>query len=848
MDSRRNFIKKSILLSAALGMPESIKKALAINPATGSTYLDAEHVVILMQENRSFDHCYGTLKGVRGFNDPRAVTLPDGNPVWLQSNSQGKTFLPFRLDIKDSKSVWMGALPHDRASQVDASNNGKHNKWLDSKLSKNESYQHIPLTMGYYTRKDLPFNYALADAFTICDQHFCSAMTSTYPNRLFLWSGTIRERNEGNTKAYIRNGDLDYGGSLWKSFPERLEENDVSWKVYQNDLSCGGGYQGEERSWLTNFGCNPLEYFSQYNVKFSQRYINSLHRQMERLPQEITSLKEKLSGLSKESPEGKKMELTIQRKEKVLSEAVRELEKWSKENYNKLSNRDKELYIKAFTNNSKDTYFNELTTLKVKDGAKEHEVSVPKGDVLYQFREDVNTGKLPTVSWIVPSKNFSEHPSAPFYGNWHVSEILDILTKNPEVWKKTIFIVTYDENDGFFDHIPPFTAPNPKLKNQGKCSKGIDASVEYIQKRDEVGYGTPAKQARTGPIGPGFRVPLIIASPWSRGGQVCSQLFDHTSALQFLEKFLSHKLGRNVSETNISSWRRAVCGDLTSVFRPFEKETEKLTFIKQHEHIAEIYKAQFKGLPAGFRELSANEVLQYRQDLYAFSEMPQQEPGIKPSCALPYELYVDGYLNKSKNLFEIKFLASNQIFGKKSAGAGFKVYDLLKKENQNDVRDTNNRSYAVIAGDQIDDVWELTDNASEKAYHLRVDGPNGFFREFSGNSEDPELKYSVTYEFAKPKQLNGNILLNIEQEGLNKKDYSLKITHHGFVKKSRKEEVFKLSRNQSKQSIRIDLKESYNWYDFTIEIIGFKNYKRRFSGRVETGETGYTDPIMGRVL
>ena len=89
MDSRREFLKKTAMLGAGGGaagaFPASIQRAFAIDPAPGSTYLDAEHVVILMQENRSFDHCYGTLRGVRGFNDPRAVTLPDGNPVWLQS-------------------------------------------------------------------------------------------------------------------------------------------------------------------------------------------------------------------------------------------------------------------------------------------------------------------------------------------------------------------------------------------------------------------------------------------------------------------------------------------------------------------------------------------------------------------------------------------------------------------------------------------------------------------------------------------------------------------------------------------------------------------------------------------
>src|SRR5690606_29120946 len=151
-ENRRDFIKKSALLTGAAGLstvlPQSIQRAFAIDPAVGSTYLDAEHVVMLMLENRSFDHCFGTLKGVRGFNDPRAFTLPNGNPVWLQSNAAGHTYAPFRLNIHDTKSTWMGVLPHSRHDQVDAYNNGRHDKWLDSKRSSNKKYAEMPLTLG----------------------------------------------------------------------------------------------------------------------------------------------------------------------------------------------------------------------------------------------------------------------------------------------------------------------------------------------------------------------------------------------------------------------------------------------------------------------------------------------------------------------------------------------------------------------------------------------------------------------------------------------------------------------------------------------------------------------------
>src|ERR1700733_6817583 len=154
MDNRREFLKRATLLAGGAGMlnvlPMSIQKALAINPAPGSTYMDAEHIVLLMQENRSFDHTYGTLRGVRGFNDPRAINLPNKNKVWLQTNHAGETYAPFRLDIKDTKITWMGSLPHGRASQVHAMNKGRYDQWLEAKKSGEPEYKDMPLTMGYY--------------------------------------------------------------------------------------------------------------------------------------------------------------------------------------------------------------------------------------------------------------------------------------------------------------------------------------------------------------------------------------------------------------------------------------------------------------------------------------------------------------------------------------------------------------------------------------------------------------------------------------------------------------------------------------------------------------------------
>jgi len=369
MDTRRSFIKKASVLSGGAGLlhvlPASIAKALAINPAPGSTWQDAEHVVLLMQENRSFDHTYGTLQGVRGFNDPRAITLPNNNLVWLQTNKAGETYAPFRFDIKDTKITWMGSIPHAWDDQVDARNNGRYDGWLDAKFSGDKEYSHMPLTMGYYTRADIPFYYSLADAFTVCDQHFCSSLTGTTPNRLYFWSGTIRERQDETAIANVWNSDVDYDSNAsWKTFPERLEENGISWKIYQNELSVGVGFNEEEDAWLANFGDNPLEYFTQYHVKFSPEFINNLPKAALLLAEELKKKEGQLSSLPTGSNDAEKIRKEIEWIKRQLVINQEDRVKYTKENFEKLSQREKDLHRKAFDNNRHDPSYHQLTSLK----------------------------------------------------------------------------------------------------------------------------------------------------------------------------------------------------------------------------------------------------------------------------------------------------------------------------------------------------------------------------------------------------------------------------------------------------------------------------------------------------
>ncbi len=834
-----------MLLSGAAGLssfvPESIQKAFAINPAPGSTFFDAEHVVILMQENRSFDHCFGTLQGVRGFNDPRAITLPDRNPVWLQTDEKGDTYAPFRLDIKDSKVTWMGDLPHSRASQVDAHNNGKYDQWLKAKKSGNKKYAGMPLTLGHYNRNDLPFNYGMADAFTVCDQNFCSAMTSTTPNRSFFWTGKIVQPEDGIPKANIRNNDFSHGKMLWKTFPELLEENDISWKFYQNEISCGGGFAGEERSWLANFGCNPLEFFAAYNVKFSPRYVQNLQKLADELPGQINALQEE-SPSSEEA--AKKIRIEVAKKQEVLNNAVAELKRWNTANFDRLTEKEKNLYRSAFVVNDGDPDYHSVTRLRYTEGTTAREVTVPAGDILHQFRKDVDEGKLPTVSWFAAPQNFSDHPSAPWYGAWYVSEVLDILTKNPEVWKKTILIMTYDENDGYFDHIPPFSIPDNNQPGTGKCSAGIETEIEHVRLEHELKQGVPPQAAREAPVGLGFRVPMIIASPWSRGGKVCSQLFDHTSTLQFLETFLNKKYSKNIRIDNISEWRRTICGDLTAVFSPFDgSPVKRIPFLERDPFVVDIYNAKFRQDPAGYKKLSADDITQIVRNPRGSSFLPQQEKGTRSSCALAYELYADGKVNAEEKLVEIKMQAGKNFFGDRSAGTPFSIYAPGIYTEPGDITSVSrNWSFAVKAGDAISYAWPISAFENEQ-YHLRVYGPNGFFRELIGTAMDPALDIVCEYETDKRKKPTGNIALKIINHDPGK-SFEVILKDNAYGNKLVKRSIAKSATGE----IILNLARSSGWYDFTISVEGLNYFEKRYAGKVESGKESTTDPFMGGVV
>jgi len=443
----QNFTRRELLkLGAATAVAELASLGLqgcggAINvpslPSACGKLTDIQHVVILTQENRSFNHYFGSYRGVRGFSD-RSTAFEQPDPSNLTSSPVG-VILPFHLDTSKANATCTHDITHDWVPQHQSWNNGAMDGFVSSRLAINSN--DAVLSMGYYTRADLPYYYALADAFTICDNYFCSVMGPTDPNRLYTMAASLDPDGKSGgpiLQTIVSNRTAIYGRLTYTTMPEQLQARGISWKVYSSpDETVLGGILSD----------NVLSYFRNFQDPASVLHQNAFG------PQFPTD-----------------------------------------------------------------------------------------------FLADVAFERLPQVSWVVGSILTSEHPPAPsLFGENILSLIVGALTANPVLWAKTVLLVTYDENGGFFDHVAPTTAP-PGTPGEYVTAPPIP---------DPTVIGNPAI---TGPIGLGFRVPMLIISPFSRGGLVSSDLFDHTSVLRFLETLFGAEV------PNLSTWRRATVGDLTSAF------------------------------------------------------------------------------------------------------------------------------------------------------------------------------------------------------------------------------------------------------------------------------------------
>jgi phospholipase C len=675
---RRTFLKTAAGLSA---LPLVLREALAIPPRrrTG-TVKDVEHVVILMQENRSFDHYFGCLSGVRGFGDPRALRLPSGKSVFHQPVGAGvtETLLPFRLNSRTSSAECMGSLDHSWKGQFNLWKH--HDAWVSVKTS---------LTMGYFQREDIPFYYALADAFTVCDSYHCSIFGPTDPNRLFLFTGTsglsvgspglhvMTNVDDDNYTADPERDDAAFPGHSWTTYAERLQQAGIDWRVYQE---------------YDNFGDNPLAFFRRFR------------------------------GVD----------------------------------------RDSELYRRARA------WVTGSTADNAEQSSGEH--------LIKSFARDVANDTLPQVSWLVAPTAACEHPDAsPSLGESFTAGIIAALAANPTVWAKTVLILNYDENDGFFDHVPPaLPAIRPELGASTVSTAGEALNNE--------------------PVGLGPRVPAIIVSPWTRGGWVNSQVFDHTSVIRFLET----RFG--VMEPNISAWRRAVTGDLTSAFDFNAQDSQPVRLPGPQKLLDRLQAARQLAQPTP----------------PAVQSLPVQEAGVRPARPLPYRLAVTSVIRDTAVL---------TFDNRGDAGACFHVV-----ANRPDP--PGPWFFTVEAGKTLSGTVPGP-GKNDGLYDLTIFGPNGFFRHLRGSG--PALVEAETrYENKRER-----IILTLRNDGPTSIEVEVFANAYGHPELRR----YTLPPGGRQEDCR-QLTASGHWYDLSVMTSSDARYLRRFAGHVETGAASITDPAI----
>ena len=465
MLTRRGFLKAGLATAAAAavpfdgGVPTALLDALAAGPRCGRLQ-DIEHVVIVIQENRSFDHYLGRLRGVRGFDD-RSVRQPDGTSVFAQrfDGAGTRRVLPFHIDtaIQPGRpGMCTNDIDHQWLTQHASWNGGAMDRWVVAHVASNGPADG-PLTMGFYDRPDIQLYYALADLFTVCDGYHCSVIGGTDINRLYSIAGTMDPDGFDGGAQFIDTRGSDrqqWFGRLgaagrWVTYPEQLQAHGVSWKVY-----AASDAQQEN---------NVLQYFKAYQDPASPLFLRGV------------------AGSQSEGP-------------------------------------------------------------------------VPA-----DFVADCAAGTLPQVSWLLASLTDSEHPPAPIeWGEDFTYRVLRAVTSNPSLWARTAIFLTYDENGGFFDHVPPAV---PAAGTAGEFLTGLHAGTPAWT---ETGGGSVR-----GPIGLGFRVPMLVVSPFSRGGLVSSARFDHTSLLRFLETRFGAEIPAYDAarrRPGLTPWRRQAVSDLTAAF------------------------------------------------------------------------------------------------------------------------------------------------------------------------------------------------------------------------------------------------------------------------------------------
>lgn len=643
---------------------------------------DVQHVVVLMQENRSFDHYYGTFPGVRGFGDKQAVELPGGTDVFAQpdpTRTDGGVLLPFPLDSANHDAQNAGGLDHSWGGGHTAWNGGAWNRWVTAKSGQ---------TMGYFTGEDLPFHHALASAFTVADHYHASLIGPTTPNRLFQWSGTINP--QGGLGGPATDNPDDYLPVYhWTTYPERLQQAGVTWKTYANAEVGDDG----THPYVGDYGDNPLWLFQQY--------------------------------------------------------------------HDALASKDPAVHDLADRGGLHDGW--------LPDSGKGLDVQ----HLLSDFGRDAAANTLPAVSFVVAPYGWSEHPAAsPDYGAHYTNAVIQALMSNPDTWASTVLLINYDENDGYFDHVlPPLAEP-----------------------------GTPDEYVAGLPVGYGTRVPLTVVSPWSRGGWVDSQVFDHTSVIRFLETWTG------VHEPNISAWRRTISGDLTSCF-DFANPDFSIPTPAEVPPLSETQKL----VAAADADRGKPKVT---EPAVGAQRRPTQEPGTSTRHrSLPYRQSADVSVDRTRGVVTLTMRndgrqgVSHQVFP--NTGLPFV-----------------SSPHTVAARSTATYEWDTA--AHDGAYDFSVYGPDRFLRRFAGKVvAGPARDLALPEVTATPRTgRDAGLLLRLGNGG--RKPVRFTLVSNDFVEHH--ETVVLAGRHSD--AVRWPL-DAWGYYDVVVTADDGTGFRYRFAGRVE---------------
>jgi phospholipase C len=714
--SRRGFLGAATAITGAAAIGVSAPAAEAQSAPKQQLHGDIRDI------KRSFDHYYGSLRGVRGFADRSTITLPGGRSVFEQPTSQpGQpvtgTQYPWRLSDAPPSAYPAGHQPP--SSEVGAQNyrgtdhswESQHGAWYGGLMNAWYYSKGGPITLGYLDRADLPFHYALADAYTIGDAYHCSVLSATGPNRTYHWGGTIDAQNKYSSFTAYSGGDELNRFLLWESYGETLQNAGVSWKVYQGS---------------DNYGDNGLEYhktFAQFD------------------------------------PE------------------------------------------QGGTPAPGNVYYDNGVAIV----PEPNDPDTGNADNLaLALKNDVLAGTLPQVSWLVTNQRFSEHPDgAPTDGAYFVHEVLKALNADPDVFDSTLVIINFDENDGQFDHVPP---PVPAPGEQDEFVAGTDLS--------KYGLTAPA------PVGLGFRVPLLLVSPWTRGGWVTSEVSDHTSVIQFMEKWTS-ALGKPAICPNISDWRRRVCGDLTDAF----------DFTAPVYGLPELPDLTPIGEPASYSPPATTNAL------------PQQEQGTKRARPLPYQPNANlvGFTTDGSGSVTADLAFSNSGRHVRKA-SHFSVYNnLADTPSLTEYPAKFPGQYTVDAARSADTTVRGTApvgaSAGDTAYDITVVGPNRFLRHFTGDVGAAGKAAQVEAEYA-PEGSSPRAKLALKLVNTGSEAVTFTVVSNHYAKDGAT--TYRVPAHGQATHTVDPLARSGGWYDLSVTLHDDASWSRRYVGHLEDGSDSIT--------